>query len=70
MPIRSSMWLELKSSQKHPARKALLAVSWQPVRLLPPRTREANQWRPLVIWVIRVWEPDPQKGLKPWTGSC
>ncbi|GCE30384.1 IS4 family transposase [Dictyobacter alpinus] len=64
MPIRSSMWMELKCSQKHPTRKVLLAVSWQCVRLLPPRTREANQWRPLVIWVIRAWEPDPPERVE------
>jgi hypothetical protein len=64
LPMRSFMQLDLKSSQKHAARTVLLALSWCSLRLLPPRTREANQWHPLVVWVIHAWEPDPPEGVE------
>jgi Transposase DNA-binding/Transposase Tn5 dimerisation domain len=57
--------LELESTQKHPKRVAHLSISWGSLRLLPPRAQEGSDWRPLVIWVVRVWEPDPPEGSEP-----
>jgi len=65
MPIRASQWIDLKSSQKHAARRVHLAISWRALRLLPPRTREATHWHPLVVWVIHAWEADPPAGVEP-----
>lgn len=44
-------------------RKARLAVSAAPIRLKPPGKKSgdyANE--PLLLWVVRVWEPHPPKG--------
>lgn len=57
--------LELESTQKHPKRVAHLSISWGPLRLLPPRAQQGSDWRPLVIWVVRVWEPEPPEGSEP-----
>jgi hypothetical protein len=56
--------VEVQSSQKHPARTAQVSLCWQPLRLLPPRSQEARNWTPLVVWVVRVWEPDPPEGVE------
>ncbi len=57
--------LELESTQKHPKRVAHLAISWSALRLLPPRAQEGSALRPLVVWVVRVWEPEPPEGIEP-----
>jgi hypothetical protein len=57
--------LELERTHKSPKRVAHLSISWGPLRLLPPRSQEASDWRPLVIWVVRVWEPEPPEGIEP-----
>jgi len=31
---------------------------------LPPEQQQASQGRPLVVWVIRVWEPEPPEGVE------
>ena len=57
--------LELESTQKHRKRVAHLSISWGALRLLPPRAQEASDLRPLVVWVVRVWEPEPPEGIEP-----
>jgi len=57
--------LHLDATQKRPARTAHLALSFGSVRLLPPQSQQASQLRPLVVWVVRVWEPRPPDGLEP-----
>jgi len=57
--------VEVDATQKHPARRAQVALSWRPLRLLPPRSQEARHCHPLVVWVIHVWEPDPPEGVEP-----
>ena len=56
--------LELESTQKYPKRVAHLCISWGAVRLLPPRAQESSGLRPLVVWVVRVWEPQPPDGIE------
>lgn len=56
--------VHVSSSQKHPARTAQVSLCWQPLRLLPPRSQEARNWTALVVWVLRVWEPDPPQGVE------
>lgn len=58
--LASRCWLSISidASQKRAARTAQVQVSWQAIRLLPPRTREHQGWLPLVTWVIHVWEPN------------
>lgn len=57
--------LELESTQTYPKRIAHLCISWGAVRLLPPRAQEGSSLRPLVVWVVRVWEPEPLDGIEP-----
>ena len=57
--------LHLDATQKRPARTAHLALSFGSVRLLPPQSQQASQLRPLVVWVVRVWEPRPPDGVEP-----
>jgi hypothetical protein len=57
--------LELESTQKHPKRVAHLCISWGALRLLPPRSQEGSDLRPLVVWVVHVWEPEPPEGIEP-----
>jgi hypothetical protein len=59
---QASSTVEITASQKRKARTATVRLSWQPLRLLPPRTQEAKGWPPLVVWVIHVWEPEPPEG--------
>jgi hypothetical protein len=44
-------------------RKAKLVLSWAAVTLPPPRQPCGYSRRqPLLVWVVRVWEPDPPAG--------
>lgn len=61
---QASSTVEIAASQKHKARTATVSLSWQPLRLLPPRTHETKGWHPLVVWVIHVWEPEPPEGVE------
>jgi Transposase DNA-binding/Transposase DDE domain len=64
--------VELTASQKRKARLAQVSLAWQPLRLLPPRTHETQGWRPLVVWVLHIWEPEPPEGVEPleWILLC
>jgi hypothetical protein len=44
-----------------PAREAALAITWGPIRLLPPQQEKGHE--PLDVWVVRVWEPAPPAGV-------
>jgi hypothetical protein len=57
--------VELDASKQSPARTAHLAISFGSVRLLPPRSQQASELRPLVVGVVRVWEPAPPEGVEP-----
>jgi hypothetical protein len=46
-------------------RTASVAVAAAPVLLLPPHVRRGEYLKaPLAVWVVRVWEPNPPKGVK------
>ena len=57
--------LELDATKTSPARTAHLAISFGMLRLLPPQSQEKTDLRPLVVWVVRVWEPAPPEGIEP-----
>ena len=63
-PAQASSTVKITASQKHKARTAKVLLSWQPLRLLPPRSQESKGWHPLVVWVIHVWEPEPPAGVE------
>jgi hypothetical protein len=56
--------LELEATKQSKARVAHVAMSWGCLRLLPPRSQQTAELRPLVVWVIRVWEPQPPQGVE------
>jgi Transposase DNA-binding len=62
---QASSEIQVDATQKHAARTAQVVLSWRPLRLLPPRSQQAQHWHPLVVWVIRVWEPAPPRGVEP-----
>jgi hypothetical protein len=48
---------------KRKARNAEMAVSFAPVQIKPPGTKNGNHGNePLTVWVVRVWEKNPPKG--------
>jgi Transposase DNA-binding/Transposase Tn5 dimerisation domain len=57
--------LELEATKQSKARTAHVVVSFGSVRLLPPQSQQASSLRPLVVWVVRVWEPEPPDGVEP-----
>ena len=56
--------LELDATKQSRARTAHLAISFGSLRLLPPESHQASDLRPLVVWVVRVWEPEPPEGVE------
>src|SRR5437763_3863553 len=56
--------LHLEASKRTKARVAHVVLSFGCLRLLPPEHQPASQERPLVVWVVRVWEPEPPEGVQ------
>jgi hypothetical protein len=56
--------LELEATKQSKARTAHVLISFGSLRLLPPQSQQASQLRPLVVWVVRVWEPQPPEGVE------
>jgi len=56
--------LHLEASKPTKARVAHVVLSFGCLRLLPPEHQQASQGRPLVVWVIRVWEPEAPEGVE------
>src|SRR5437588_7763031 len=57
--------LALDATKQTKARLAHVAISWGCLRLLPPRSQETADLRPLVVWVVRVWEPEAPQAVEP-----
>jgi hypothetical protein len=58
--------ITVRSHEGEASRGATVVLSWAAVQLLPPK-QKSGHWRgqPLLVWVIRVWEPNPPKDVKP-----
>ena len=56
--------VHLKATKQTKARVAHVVISFGCLRLLPPEHQQASQGCPLVVWVIRVWEPCPAEGVE------
>ncbi|MFL5697662.1 MAG: IS4 family transposase [Ktedonobacteraceae bacterium] len=56
--------LALEASKQVQARSADVRISWGSLRLLPPRSPQQAEQRPLVVWVVHVWEPAPPEGIE------
>jgi hypothetical protein len=47
-------------------RKTTVAVAYAPVQVNPPHVRRGlYEKRPLLVWVVRIWEIAPPAGVKP-----
>jgi Transposase DNA-binding/Transposase DDE domain len=56
--------VHLEASKQTKARVAQVVISFGCLRLLPPEHQPASQAHPLVVWVVRVWEPEPPEGVE------
>jgi len=56
--------LHLDATKQTKARMARVVISFGCLRLLPPQNQPSSLWRPLVVWVVRVWEPEPPEGAE------
>src|SRR6266516_2582663 len=56
--------VHLEATTQTKARVAHVVLSFGCLRLLPPAHKQVSQGRPLVEWVIRVWEPEPPEGVE------
>ncbi len=56
--------LHLDATKQSKARVARVVISFGCLRLLPPQHQQSSEWRPLVVWVVRVWEPEPPEGVE------
>jgi hypothetical protein len=55
----------LRAKHQHPARGALLQMSFQHVLIQPPEHGACWDKQELPVWVVRVWEPEPPAGAEP-----
>jgi hypothetical protein len=56
--------LELEATKQCKARTAHVLISYGCLRLWPPRSQETSAQLPLMVWVVRVWEPEPPAGVE------
>ncbi len=57
--------VELDASKQTKARVAHVVISLGCLRRLSPDSQQSTDLRPLVVWVVRVWEPEPPEGVEP-----
>jgi hypothetical protein len=62
----SGYTVRLRATPEHPARTAHVVLAWAPVMLPPPRKSPGGlaDHAPLVLFVLRIWEPEPPAGVK------
>ena len=56
--------LEVPAEHQRSARTAQLSLSWGAVRLHPPQDSKDPDRRPIVVWVLHVWEEQPPEGVQ------
>jgi hypothetical protein len=57
--------VRVASQKNRPGRTATVLVAWRQVTLQPPANgRGRERGLPLVVWVVRVWEPAPPAGVE------
>ena len=57
--------LALPATNGHPARDAVVEISFEAVRVQPPIHNATLAKTELCLWVVRVWEPLPPAGVEP-----
>ena len=61
-PSRGQQTIQLDGNHKRKEREAKLCISWGTLRLWPPDGEAGKAEHPLVVTVVRTWEPDPPEG--------
>jgi Transposase DNA-binding/Transposase DDE domain len=65
-PSVGSYEVEVAATHQRPGRRATVQFSFVTVRLVPPRQpRGEHSQEPLPVWVVRVWESKPPRGVEP-----
>jgi len=64
-PSQQSRSFEIPASHARPARTTHLHLAFGPMTLLPPRNEPRAKKQPFPLWVLRLWEEDPPKGVEP-----
>lgn len=65
-PLRGRREVVVSARPGQSERKATVAVAFAPILLWPPHVRRGHYVkRPLPLWVVRVCEVNPPKGVKP-----
>lgn len=66
LPLQGRREVLVAARPGQPERKAVVAVAFAAVLLWPPHVRRGHyEKRPLPLWVVRVAEVNPPKGVKP-----
>jgi hypothetical protein len=65
LPAQDVRLLALPATDAHPARDAVVEVSFEAVRIQPPVHNATLEKTELALWVVRVWEPLPPPGIEP-----
>jgi Transposase DNA-binding/Transposase Tn5 dimerisation domain len=63
-PQMGQQTLSLDGNQKRKGREAKLCISWGTLRLWPPDGEAGKDERPMVVTVVRTWEPNPPEGVE------
>ena len=56
--------LHLDATKQSKARVARVVISFGCLQRLSPQHQQSSELRPLVVWVVRVWEPEPPEGVE------
>lgn len=65
LPESGRRAVAVQAKEGQTARTAQVSVSWQPVTIVPPlQPRGEERGVPLKVWVVRVWETNPPKGVE------
>ena len=57
--------LQVPAQRQRPAREAFVQISWQQVRIQPPKQGAKLEDKDLAAWIVRIWEPSPPQGVEP-----
>lgn len=65
LPAQDIRLLSLPATNAHPARDAVVEVSFEQVRIQPPIHNATLKKTAMTLWVVRIWEPLPPCGVEP-----
>lgn len=67
-------WVDVPAQPAQPARQAQVVLQWTQVKIKPGAMTEPEMRRhaPLLVWLLRVWEPEPPPGAEAveWVLIC